>query len=201
MLVKRFRQLGFLKWLYHIFYYFFDDVSTGRAWGVLVLAIGNLLPDWQFCAFIRPVFWKIGGAKMQGFGSHAIRKGVFVEYLNNLEIGTNLHINRDTYIGSNGFVRIGSFVTIAPRCKLLTMSHSGQMHELPVIADIELKDNCIVYAGATILPGTTIERFVVIAAGAVVGGKTVPGGVYAGVPAVFKGYRRDLDMAGITGKL
>jgi len=161
--------------------------------GVVWVGAANLMPDFFSCGFLRPFFWRLAGAHMSDISNSVIRKNVFVEHPKNLKIGTNFQINRDSYLDASGAINIGDNVTISLGCKVLTISHQGVNHEIDVIRSTTLNSNCIVYAGATILPGSIIEKYVVVAAGSVVKGNTQAGGVYAGVPATFKGFRHDIS--------
>lgn len=192
--VKRaLRSLTVLRLGYHFIYYSLLDIRTGRMRGIFFVGLANLLPDFYAFGFIRPIFWRLAGARMTDYSSSVIRANVFVEHPRNLTVGRNFQVNRDTYLGASGKIFIGNGVTISLGCKILTIGHEGVNHEIDVIRDTTLKDHCIIYAGAVILPGSIVEEYVVVAAGSVLKGATAPGGVYAGVPAVLKGFRKDLD--------
>jgi len=188
-------RLPFVRFAHHVAYYAWLDLQSGRMRGTFFVGLGNLLPDFYSCGFMRPFFWRLAGAHMEDCASSVIRDRVFVEHPKNLSVGKHFHVNRDSYLDASGALNIGDHVTISLGCRVLTISHRGARHEEDVIETTSLKDHCIVYAGATILPGTVVERYVLVAAGAVLKGETGPGGVYAGVPAVFKGYRKDVDPA------
>lgn len=193
MIKETLKRNALARVAYHFFYYVNADFRSGRMRGIFFTGLANLLPDWQAFAFLRPWLWCVAGAQIDDCSSSVIRAKVFVEYPRNLVVGHHFHVNRDTYLGSAGRIMVGNYVTISVGCRVLTMGHAGARHEIEVVRDVTLKDHCIVYAGVTILPGTTVERYVVVAAGAVLRGETKPGGIYAGVPAVFKGYRKDID--------
>jgi acetyltransferase-like isoleucine patch superfamily enzyme len=179
--------------IYNFFYHLVIDIKSGRVRGVLFLSIGNILPDLYSLAFLRTFFWSLAGCKIGDYSSTIIRAGCFVESPKNLHIGERFHINRGSYIDATGGCFIGSDVTISLDCKLLTLAHAGSHHEREVIQQIRIGDHAIIYAGAIILPGTIIEKYVQVAAGAVLKGTTIPGGLYAGIPATFKGYRKDIE--------
>jgi acetyltransferase-like isoleucine patch superfamily enzyme len=184
-----------VRFFYNFLYYLKHDFAIGRLRGVLFISLGNLLPDLYAFGFIRPIFWKMDGARMLDCGSSVIRTAVFVEKPKNLTVGKQFQINRDSYIDAAGPVLIGDHVTISLGCKLLTLSHEGVQHEIEIIRSIEIRDHAILYANAIILPGSIIEKYVQVAAGAVLKGNTVRGGIYAGVPAKLKGFRNDIDAA------
>lgn len=193
-IMESLKKLPLVRLLYHIAYYSLLDFRTGRLRGILFVGLANLLPDLLPFAFIRACLWRLAGARLADCASTVIRSEVFVEYPANLVAGRNFQVNRGSYFDTSGRIIIGDNVTISLGCRVLTISHEGDNHQIDVVRETVIKDHSIIYAGATILPGTVIERYVVVAAGAVVRGTTVPGGIYAGVPAVFKGYRQDIDQ-------
>ena len=108
-----------------------------------------------------------------------------------------IDIHENTFIGhkvsflGNGDFFIERNVDIGPFVKLLTGTHKIDM--LPYKAagtgyndKINLKEGCWIGANSTILPGVTIGKCSIIAAGSVVH-KSVPDYcLYAGNPAIFK---------------
>jgi acetyltransferase-like isoleucine patch superfamily enzyme len=183
----------YIRLLINLIYYAFDDLRTGRFRGIIFVGIANLMPDFLALGFLRPYFWRLAGVKFADCSSVFIRSKVFVEYPARLIVGKNVHINRDSYLDSNGQIIIGDNVTISLGCRILTISHRGENHEIDVIRTTQLKDHSIVYANSTILPGSVIEKYTVISAGAVVKGRTEPKGIYSGNPASLMGFRKDLN--------
>ena len=179
--------------LRHLIHYLIDDFKTGRLRGVMMVGLSNLLPDLLAFCFLRPYFWKLAGVKLKDCSTVCIRKNAFVEYPNNVSIGSHFQINRDSFLQSNGPITIGNFVTISVDCKILTSSHLGENHEIDVIRSTELRDHCIIYANSIIMPGSTVAEHVIISSGSVLRGLTEPKGIYAGNPAVLVGFRKDLD--------
>ena len=196
LILKKNKNLyRFTLFIYNFFYHFYIDITSGRLRAVFFLSLGNFLPDLYSFAFLRSFFWSMAGCKIGDYSTTIIRSGCFVESPKNLQIGERFHINRSSYIDASGGCFIGSDVTVSLGCKLLTLAHAGSHHEREVTQAIRICDHAIIYAGAIILPGSVVEKYVQVAAGAVLRGATVPGGLYAGVPAIFKGYRKDIDQS------
>lgn len=179
--------------VFYFSYYLLQDIRDGRLRAVVFSSIANLLPDLLAFAFVRACLWRLAGAKLQGCGTSSIRAGVYIERPSRLAAGNDLHVNRDSYLDASGGLEIGDHVTISVGCRILSMSHAGAIHERNVFAKTRIMSQSIIYAGAIILPGTTVQKYVVVAAGAVLKGDTVPGGIYAGIPALLKGMRTDID--------
>jgi len=138
--------------------------------------------------------------------------GVFRKYLYNIcgvDIRTN-QIKRFCYLNSNqisvgegsfinsycklfsayykgGSITIGNNCYIGMNSSLITITHkignsekrAGNGEYLPIV----IEDGCWVGACATVLPGVTIGKGCIIAAGSVVTKDCTPNGMYAGVPA------------------
>ena len=103
-----------------------------------------------------------------------------------MAIGDNVHIMQGTILDvSRPFlIEIGSNVTIAPRCHILT--HDASMNiflKATRIGRVKINDNCFIGAGTIVLPNVTIGPDVVIGAGSVVTASVEPSSVYVGNPA------------------
>ena len=105
-----------------------------------------------------------------------------------IRIGEKSFVNtRCFFENGSAPVEIGSSCEVAMEVMFCTATHeigpeqrrSGAVVGLP----IRVEDGCWIGARATILPGVTIKRGCIIAAGAVVAKDCDPNGLYAGVPA------------------
>jgi maltose O-acetyltransferase len=110
-------------------------------------------------------------------------------------IGDGAFLNFGVLIDTVGGVWIGENCRIGPRVNILTSTHvvgsteqrGGELSAQPV----RIEDGAWVGAGSLIMPGVSVARGCVVAAGAVVTSDTTPDGLYAGVPATR---RRDLEV-------
>ena len=107
----------------------------------------------------------------------------------NVQIGNGTHIGDHSIIDCAANVTIGQEVAIGPNCVLYTHDHdynseSAAAWKGPLICkDIVIEDGAWVGSGVTLLPGVTIGKRAVIAAGAVVT-KDVPAhSIWGGIPA------------------
>jgi acetyltransferase-like isoleucine patch superfamily enzyme len=99
-------------------------------------------------------------------------------------IGRNSYINRDCTLDVRGGLTIGDNVSISPEVMILGLSHdyndpSWSLHDGPVT----IEDHVWIGTRAMILPGVTVGRGAVVAAGSVVTKNVAPLTVVAGVPA------------------
>lgn len=90
-----------------------------------------------------------------------------------LEIGDNTWVGYQTMIAASSSVMIGANCDIAPRVYIGTGTHEIDVNADHVAAkdmskDVKIGDGCWLCANSTILPGTSIGRKCVVAAGAVV---------------------------------
>jgi len=107
-------------------------------------------------------------------------------------IGENCDINGDALISDPYLVRLGKNVTLSS-CSLIC--HDGSIKQIfnatglkvDAVGKIDIKDNCFIGFGATILRNVTIGPNSIVAAGAVVTKDVPPNSVVAGIPAVVIG--------------
>lgn len=99
-----------------------------------------------------------------------------------------LQVNRATFGSEPYLVRLGDHVTVTSEVRFVT--HDGgvwvfrdEHPDIDLIRPIEVRDNVFLGMRSTILPGVTIGRNSIVAAGAVVAKNVPEGSVVAGVPA------------------
>jgi acetyltransferase-like isoleucine patch superfamily enzyme len=89
----------------------------------------------------------------------------------NLDLAEQVFINQGCTFLDYAGIRLGERVMVAPRVTFITMGHPVDTDDRRVWltgGPIDVADNVWIGAGATILPGVSIGRDSVIAAGAVV---------------------------------
>jgi len=119
------------------------------------------------------------------FGPSQIRR-------DGVRIGARTKINRDCCIDARGSVTIGDDVSISPSVAVLTTQHSMGDPGFPLqTKGVVIEDHVWIGMRATVLPGASIGRGAVVAAGAVVRGEVPPLAVVAGVPARVVSWRPD----------
>lgn len=107
-----------------------------------------------------------------------------------ISFGDYCYINRNCCIDIRGPLTIGSNVSISPEVTILTATHgvddpAFQVRHYPVV----IEDYVWIGTRAMILPGVTLGRGCVVAAGAVVTRDVEPLEIVAGVPARAVGTR------------
>jgi maltose O-acetyltransferase len=110
-------------------------------------------------------------------------------------IGARSRINRDCCLDVRGPLSIGHDVSVSPEVMILTGQHRHDRADFafetrPVVID----DYVWIGSRALILPGATIGRGAVVAAGAVVSGHVAPMTVVGGVPARPIGVRPERSV-------
>ncbi|WMI68128.1 sugar O-acetyltransferase [Mangrovimonas sp. YM274] len=108
-----------------------------------------------------------------------------INYGKNLKLGKNVFINQNCQMLDLGGITIEDDVMIGPRVNLLSETHpiEPELREALIGKPIHIKQHAWIGAGATILPGVTIGKHSVVAAGAVVSKDVPDRTVVAGVPA------------------
>jgi len=105
----------------------------------------------------------------------------------NLTIGGDCQITTPFHVDLSAPVIIGDWVCIGPDVTVITATHDigpaykrcGFSRSKPVV----INDGCWICAGVTLLPGVTIGKSSVVAAGAVVTADVPPNSLVGGVPA------------------
>ncbi len=95
----------------------------------------------------------------------------FTDHGLNLDLGDRVFINQNCTFLDYAGIRLGPRVLVAPKATFVTVGHPVDTEDRRVWltgGPIDVGENVWIGAGATILPGVTIGRDSVVAAGAVV---------------------------------
>ncbi|MEV4220160.1 DapH/DapD/GlmU-related protein [Nonomuraea sp. NPDC049725] len=104
----------------------------------------------------------------------------------NLDLAERVFINQNCTFLDYAGIRLGHGVMIGPRATLITVGHPVDPEERRhwlTGGPIDVADNVWIGAGATILPGVSIGRDAVVAAGAVVADDVPPATLVTGAKA------------------
>lgn len=119
-----------------------------------------------------------------------IRPHVKISYMENLELGNRSSIGDRSVVVAAGGVMIGEDVMMGPEVMIYSQNHEITPPKIKLIdgkvvnKKVIIEDDVWIGARAIILPGATISRGSVVAAGAVVPGKEFPpNSVIGGNPA------------------
>lgn len=114
-----------------------------------------------------------------------LRMPVVVYAPERLTLGNSVDIGEFVVLRAGGGLRIGDRVLIAAHAVITTAGHREAIPRWDVneTAPIAIEDDVWIGANATVLPGVTVGRGAIVAAGAVVTRSVEPMTVVAGVPA------------------
>jgi acetyltransferase-like isoleucine patch superfamily enzyme len=102
-----------------------------------------------------------------------------------VRIGAYSRVNRNCCLDARGGLAIGQHVSISPDVTILTASHAVNDPAFRVeVRAVAIEDHVWIGTRALILPGVTLGRGCVVAAGSTVSRDVPPLTVVAGVPAV-----------------
>lgn len=107
----------------------------------------------------------------------------------NLDIAERVFINQNCTFLDYAGIRLGERVMVGPKVTFITGGHPVDPEERRLYltgAPIDVAENVWIGAGATILPGVSIGRDAVVAAGAVVAEDVPPASLVAGAKAAVK---------------
>lgn len=121
------------------------------------------------------------------------------EFGNNcaVEIGSNVVFSYGVLFCCREMISIGNDVQIGEYTSVRDSTHDHRIDSRPmkyasdIVKPIFIRNNVWIGRGCIILPGSTIEEGVVVAANSVVGGHLKKNGVYGGAPARFLKWRLD----------
>jgi acetyltransferase-like isoleucine patch superfamily enzyme len=112
-----------------------------------------------------------------------------------LRIGEYCRINRNCCLDARGSISIGNNVSISPDVTILTAEHLADHPDFGVVErPVRIEDYVWIGTRAMIMPGVTLGRGCVVAAGAVVTRDVAPLAIVGGVPA-RPIRRREIDPA------
>ncbi len=100
-----------------------------------------------------------------------------------LELAERVFINQGCTFLDYAGIRLGAGVLVAPKATFITVGHPvdpGERRHYLSGAPIDVAENAWIGAGATILPGVTIGRDAVVAAGTVVADDVPPASLVSG---------------------
>lgn len=132
------------------------------------------------------------------FGSNvSIHKRTIIECTGSLKhigkgliIGNNVGIGSNSFLGCAGGIEIGDDTIIGNFVSMHSENHNFDRYDIPIRMQgttnkgIKIGQNCWIGAKVTILDGSVVGSGSIIAAGAVLNGKTYPpNSLIAGVPA------------------
>ena len=117
----------------------------------------------------------------------------YTDFGKNIHLGKNVFINSDCKFQDQGGIYIGDDVLIGHNVVLATLNHEEDPEKRGNLrpAPIRIADNVWIGSNVTILPGVTIGKNAIVAAGAVVTKDVAENTVVGGVPAK---YIRDIRM-------
>jgi maltose O-acetyltransferase len=155
---------------------------------ILAQCLVSLLPH-NSLSRVRTALYRLGGFKI-GNGTLILGKLTLTadrSLANKLSIGKSSRINSPLYIDLNAPVEIGNRVAIGHHVVLITTDHDTSnpldRSGTAVTAKIVIEDGAWIGARVTILPGVTIGRGAVVAAGSLVAQSVPANKVAGGVPA------------------
>jgi acetyltransferase-like isoleucine patch superfamily enzyme len=104
-----------------------------------------------------------------------------------IKIGEKTMINEYSVLDGRGYLEIGDNVSISMFSIIYSASHKAHSDSLEYFkAKITICDDVWMGARSIVLPGSTLSKGTILAAGSSFTGTTDENGIYAGVPATFK---------------
>lgn len=155
---------------------------------VFLLHVTGLIP----CHFIRRFFYRLAGIKI-GSGS-AIHMCARFYNPSNIQIGTDTIIGEKAVLDGRDKLIIGDHVDIASEVMIYNSQHDIEDADFKAVQQpVIIEDYVFIGPRSIILPGVTVGKGAVVAAGAVVTEDVKTHEIVGGVPAKKIGERKIKD--------
>jgi acetyltransferase-like isoleucine patch superfamily enzyme len=142
------------------------------------------LPIGLVVDFALPFRRMIARRLFKGCGEHFVaEQNVQFNFGQNIEVGSNVFINRNVFMDSKGGIEIGDFCGLGENVVIFTHSHSESVHDIRSYAKVTIGSYVKVYSNSMIMPGVTIGKQAIVAAMSLVNKDVPPNTVVAGIPA------------------
>lgn len=159
--------------------------TVGLEFVIFLLHIIGFFPSHH----VRRFFYRLAGMKI-GPGS-TLHMGTRLYNTKNITIGKDTIIGEGAILDGRAALHIGDHVDFATEVMVYNSQHDIESPTFTAeIAPVVIKDYVFVGPRAIILPGVTIEKGAVVAAGAVVTKDVEPFTVVGGIPAKVIGERK-----------
>jgi maltose O-acetyltransferase len=148
-------------------------------------------------ALVLPWFLKRLGARS------VIQRGLRITNPERVSIGADCNFAQDVFIAGGGGVSIGDWVGLGPDVKVWSVNHRFDDPDRPwrlqgwELKPVVIEDDVWLGANVFVMPGVTIRRGAIVAAGSVVNKNVAPYALVAGNPVRLVGWRkRPVDSPG-----
>lgn len=155
-----------------------EELETGRKEAKLLYQLNHTMPMTEEYA---NVLHELFGENL-GEGSYiaAPMNGAALDYL---KIGRNVYINTNCLAMARGGITIEDDVLIAANASLISNNHDPYDRQVLTCKPVLIQKGAWIGAGAMIMPGVSVGKYAIVAAGAIVT-KDVPDyAVAGGTPA------------------
>ncbi|MGN1282196.1 MAG: sugar O-acetyltransferase [Limosilactobacillus sp.] len=131
---------------------------------------------------IRQVLTSVTGHPIDD--SVEIRLPIRSDYGANLKIGKNVFINSGVMLTDLGGISLADDVLVGPNVTIISVNHPLNPHKRHGVElnPVHIEENAWLGANATILPGVTVGKNAIVAAGAVVTKDVPVNTIVAGIP-------------------
>ncbi len=156
---------------------------------VFLLHLIGCIPIHHFRRFC----YRLSGMKI-GRGS-ALHTGIRLYDPRHIVIGEDTIIGEGTVLDGRDQLKIGNHVAVATEVMIYNSEHDLNDNDFsPIEAPVHIEDYVFIGPRAIILPGVTVGRGAIVAAGAVVTKDVPPYAIVGGVPAKIIGERRNKTL-------
>lgn len=158
--------------------------------GLRDFVVNELIGRMPFLGFRLWLYARMG-VKFESRSSSTVMMYCELHAPGGVSIGADSIVGRHCILDGRAPLSIGRSVNIGGRTQMFTGTHLVDDPDFAAeFRPITIEDHVWIAAGAIVLPGVTIGRGAVVAAGSVVSRDLEPMGIYAGAPARRIGERK-----------
>jgi acetyltransferase-like isoleucine patch superfamily enzyme len=158
----------------------------------LIMRFSFFMPDWQLVMKTRGALASFV-FKKTGYNFQLCSTSMVVNS-SNIIVGNNVYFAHDTWLQGIGGIEIGDNVMLGPQTIISTSNHTftdgGYRFGEGILSQVKIGDGSWTGAGTKIMPGVTIGKGVLCAAGSVVVMDVPDFAIVAGCPAKIIGYAK-----------
>lgn len=114
----------------------------------------------------------------------------------NLELGSDVFINRNVFLDTKGGIELGDGVGMGENVFVFTHTHSESVHRERTYGKVTVGAYAKIYSDSMVLPGVTVGEQAIVAAKSMVAHDVPPNAVVAGIPAKVVRERRNQGRSG-----
>jgi len=162
-----------------------------------ILLPSGFFPGIYLRQFFLPKFLASAGKRLWVYPKS------FIHYPERLVVGEGVNMNYSVYIDASGGVEIGDYSGLGPFSVIMSSVHKHPADNFwrfsgDTLAPVRIGKDCMIGAGAVLLPGTVLEDGCIVSPNSVVSGSFPKNAIIVGNPARVTQFRKPSEKEELT---